>query len=169
MTGSARGDGLGEAGGSDTAWGGSGQRGRGRSVGDGHGRRHAADERPGPVLVARAACGLVADDRRFDDHVRRAADHDQVLDVVAPDQNQLALAIEVIGIDDAEAGLTCAPVGCRAQPPAERQAVEQEDHDEQDEDSRHHGSRGQELVVLEKTGQRLHASVRLSTQAPLKC
>ncbi|WP_237481780.1 hypothetical protein [Lichenibacterium dinghuense] len=92
-----------------------------------------------------------------------------MLDVVAPHQHELALPVEVVGVHDAEPGLAGPPVAGGTEPPAEQQAIEHEDDDEQDEDGGHHGGRRQQPVVLEKAGQRLHASVRLSTQAPLKC
>ncbi len=44
-------------------------------------------------------------DTRLDHHVDRAAGHDQVLHVVAPDENEAATAIEVGLLDDVEAPL----------------------------------------------------------------
>jgi hypothetical protein len=51
---------------------------------------------------------LGADDLGLDQNVRMLADHDEVFDVVTANKDELALAIEVEGVDDAQAGLTCA-------------------------------------------------------------
>ena len=92
-----------------------------------------------------------------------------MFDIVAPDEDQLALPVEVVGVDDAEPRLAGPAVRCRTQPSTEQKPVEQEDHEDEDDDRGNDRGIGQRLVVLEKSGQRLHATVRLSTQAPLKC
>jgi hypothetical protein len=61
------------------------------------------------ILVARAGFG--PDDLRLDEYVVRAADHDEMFDIVAPDYDELALAVEIEGIDDAEPHLPRAPAG----------------------------------------------------------
>ena len=55
------------------------------------GRRHAARRR--------------ADDGGLDKHVIRPADHDEMLDIVAAHQQQLALAVDIEHLDDPEPGL----------------------------------------------------------------
>lgn len=47
-----------------------------------------------------------AHDVAFDDEIIGAAQHDQMLDVVAPQQDELALPIEIVDIDDAEPRLS---------------------------------------------------------------
>lgn|GEM_PF-4873519 len=47
-----------------------------------------------------------AHDVAFDDEVVGAAQHDQMLDIVAPQQDELALSIEIVDIDDAEPRLS---------------------------------------------------------------
>jgi hypothetical protein len=42
------------------------------------------------------------DDIRFDDEVVRATDQQQMLDVVASQEDQLTLAVQVVDVDDAE-------------------------------------------------------------------
>jgi hypothetical protein len=53
-------------------------------------------------------------DRRFDQHVIGAADHDEMFDVVAADQNELALPVEIENIGHGQSRLL---------PAAARQAV----------------------------------------------
>ncbi|WP_439496743.1 hypothetical protein [Bosea sp. (in: a-proteobacteria)] len=73
----------------------------------------------------------------LDHNVRGAADHHQMLDIVAPDQHQLTLPVEVVDVDHAEAGLACpAPaLAPRSEAPARdppQQEREQRDQDEDD-------------------------------------
>jgi hypothetical protein len=49
-----------------------------------------------------------ADDVGLDDHVVGAADQEQVLHVVAPEQDELALPVEIVDVDDAEPRLPAA-------------------------------------------------------------
>ena len=54
-------------------------------------------------LLARAnRLRLGANDLRFDDDVVGAADHQEMLDIVAPHENELALSVEREGVDQAE-------------------------------------------------------------------
>jgi hypothetical protein len=50
-----------------------------------------------------AGSGNSADDVRLDDDVGRAADHQQMLDIVAPDQHEAAAPIHSGGIDHGKA------------------------------------------------------------------
>jgi hypothetical protein len=60
-----------------------------------------------------------ADDVRLDHDVVGAAHKEQVLDVVAPQEDELPMAIEVVDVDDAKPGLAgaAAVVGERQPPP----------------------------------------------------
>ena len=49
-----------------------------------------------------------AHDIGFDHHIVEAADQKQMLDIVPPQKHELALAVELVDVDDAEARLTCA-------------------------------------------------------------
>ncbi|MFC3265185.1 hypothetical protein ACFOEX_02265 [Camelimonas abortus] len=84
------------------------------------------------------AQAMAADDARLDDHVGRAADHDQVLHMVAPHQHKLALVVEVIDVHDSKPRLARARP-CRGGPlPAGRDAPQDESkdhhHDEDDDE-----------------------------------
>jgi hypothetical protein len=54
----------------------------------------------------------------FDHDVRDTADHDQVFDIVAPDQDELTLAVEIVDVDDAEARLASATAALPSHPQA---------------------------------------------------
>jgi hypothetical protein len=56
----------------------------------------------------------------LDDEVVGAPDEQQVLDVVAPEEDQLALAVEVVDVDDAESGLAGAAAILRSHADARR-------------------------------------------------
>ena len=67
--------------------------------------------------LARFACvarGLGAHDRTFDEQVVGAADHEQMLDVVAAHDDELAMTVEVVGVDDAEPWLAGASTAAQA-------------------------------------------------------
>jgi hypothetical protein len=74
-----------------------------------------------------------ADDVRLDDDVVRAADEQEMLDVVAPQQDELTLAIEVIDVDDPEAGLASAAAVLR-----------RDTHTSAGEPAKHHGNEGKQ-------------------------
>jgi hypothetical protein len=59
-------------------------------------------------LATLDAHGLHAHDLPFDQQVIRPADHDQMLDIVAAHQHELAMAVEIESVDDSEARLACA-------------------------------------------------------------
>ena len=52
------------------------------------------------IALARRREGAV--DLGFDQNVVRAADHDEVFDVVTPDQDELALSVEAESVDEAQ-------------------------------------------------------------------
>ena len=72
-----------------------------------------------------------------DENVCRAADHDEMLDVIAPHQHQLALTVERKRIDQAETRLPGSPARGNAQPMPEHESVEKIE-DQQRGDSRHY-------------------------------
>ncbi|WP_291954175.1 hypothetical protein [Chelatococcus sp.] len=47
-----------------------------------------------------------AQDSAFDDDIGGPADHDEMLDIVAPQQNQLSPLIEIEGVDHSKTGLS---------------------------------------------------------------
>jgi hypothetical protein len=59
------------------------------------------------------------------ENVARAADHDEVLDVIAPHQHQLALAVERKCLDQAEARLSRSAARGDAQAMPEDEPVEE--------------------------------------------
>ena len=66
-----------------------------------------------PVLARAGGAGRDAHDVGLDDEIVRAADEQEVLDVVPPQEDELALAVEVVDVDDAEPGLARAPAVLR--------------------------------------------------------
>jgi hypothetical protein len=71
-------------------------------------------------------------DLRFDQDVVGAADHDEVFDVVAPDQDELALSIETERVDEAQPRLA-RPPSRDAQPMREHQPIDdRQDHQRSD-------------------------------------
>jgi hypothetical protein len=77
------------------------------------GRRFRAGD--GGPLLHRLAAGHGADDIGFHHDIGRAADHQQMLDVVAPDQHQPPAAVDGGGVDHRQPRHP-PPVGVGAQP-----------------------------------------------------
>ena len=72
--------------------------------------------------------GERAIDLGFDQNVVGPADHDQMLDVVAPDQHKLSLPVEAERVDETQARLSRTP-SRHAQPVSEHEPVEdRQDH-----------------------------------------
>ena len=90
---------------------------------------------------------LGPDDLRLDQNVVRAADHDEMFGVVAPDDDKLALAVEIEGIDDAQPQLPAA--AGHPQPPAESQTEDEQDQQGRDDQREGGGAIGQGLVSTE--------------------
>jgi hypothetical protein len=77
------------------------------------------------------------DDVRLDDDVVRAADKKEMFDIVAPEQDQLPVAIEVVDIHDPEPGLACpAAIARQSQPPSRQAPQHQRKQRQQHEDDR---------------------------------
>jgi hypothetical protein len=95
-------------------------------------------------------------DRGFDQNIVRPADHDQMFDIVAPHQHELALSVEVEDIDDGESRLAPATVWhiepLAAQNPAQHG---DEQHDDGECDDRQ--QKQDELAVAEKITEDRHA------------
>jgi hypothetical protein len=67
-------------------------------------------------------------DLRFDQDVVRAADHDEVFDIVAPDQNELTLSVETERVDEAQPWLA-RPAPRHTQPMRKHKPVDdRQDH-----------------------------------------
>lgn len=73
--------------------------------------------------VARRLAGGHAHNRAFDHDVVRPPDHDQMLDIVAPHENKLAISVEVEGVDHAQSGLASA-LAPKSQPRSRQNTVE---------------------------------------------
>ena len=101
-------------------------------------------------------------DRGFDQHIVRPADHDQMFDIVAPYQHELALPIEIEHIDDGEPRLAPATVldveTLAVQDPAHHGNDDDHDDDEYGELQQN----GDELIVAKKT-----TDIRHAGRAPL--
>jgi hypothetical protein len=101
---------------------GRGNLGRGyRGRGLGRARRRLGLGRRGQIVFA--GRGKRAIDLRFDQNVVRAADHDQMLDVVAPHEHKLPLPIEAERVDETQSRLSCASPR-HAQPVGEHESVQ---------------------------------------------
>jgi hypothetical protein len=96
---------------------GRGDRGRGL----GRARRRLGLRRRGQIVFP--GRGKRAIDLRFDQNVVRAADHDQMLDVVAPHEHKLPLPIEAERVDETQSRLSCASPR-HAQPVGEHESVQ---------------------------------------------
>jgi hypothetical protein len=72
-------------------------------------------------------------DRRFDQNVVGASDHDQMLDIISPDQHELALAVEIEHVGHGESRLRPAAAG-EAEPLAEQQPPQQSEDQHNDDD-----------------------------------
>jgi len=66
---------------------------------------------------------------RLQQNVVRPADHDQVFDIVAPDEHQLALPVEAESVNQPEPRLA-GPSARNAQPMGEREPIENRQNDE---------------------------------------
>jgi hypothetical protein len=96
-------------------------------------------------------------DLRFDQNVVRPSDHDQMLDIVAPDEDQLALAIETERVHEAKPRLACPPAR-NAQPMGENQSIKDRKDDECGDTARRQESRLNDPIIRErKLIQPLHA------------
>jgi hypothetical protein len=96
----------------------------------------AIDERFGPVRtlidgLGGKPCARRADDIGLDDHIVWAANQKQVLDIVATQQDELPLTVEIINVNDAEPRLTGAPVVRRNGQPAAGQSAKDESKERQ--------------------------------------
>lgn len=104
-----------------------------------------------------ARCGGLAHrrtaDRGFDHNIIGPADHDQMFDVVAPHQHQLALPVEVENIDKGEPRLAPAIARPIELPSAENSAQHDDKHADRDDDEREQKN-GDEAV---KNTEDLHA------------
>ena len=110
---------------------------------DRHGARQRFGLAPSAVAAAsRRAPARGAHDIGFDHDVARAADHQQMLDIVAADQDQPAASVDGRGIDHREAGLAAArrrraqPLGAEAAH-QEGGHADQGEHDDECEEESH--------------------------------
>ena len=157
---------------------------RSRGLGGGLGRRFGRGRRPGRyefgsprrrawheqrrslAVLARRVRGAI--DLRLDQNVVRPSDHDQVFDVVAPDEHQLALPIEAERIDQPEPRLA-GPSARNAQPTSERQPVQNRQNDENGDPAGQKEADLQDPIVRErKVTQPLHAQSKTSAPSAMK-
>ena len=79
--------------------------------------------------ISRASARTICE---FDQHVVGSADHHEMFDIIAAHENQLALPVEIEGIDDAEARLTGSPAARHMQPAAECQTENEQNQESRD-------------------------------------
>jgi len=101
------------------------------------------------VFVAQTSLArLGPNDLGFDQNVIGAADHDQMFDIVAADDDELALAIKIEGVDNAKTQLTAAPAR-HPQPTPERQTEHQQNQERRNNKGYGRCAVGQSLVSTE--------------------
>ncbi|HME85772.1 MAG TPA: hypothetical protein VKG91_14785 [Roseiarcus sp.] len=122
-----------------------GDRGRGRERLRRARRRLGLGRRPQIVFAGR---GKRAIDLRFDQNVVRAADHDQMLDVVAPHQNKLPLPVEAERVHETQSRLS-RPSPRDAQPVGEHESVQNRQNHQRGEAAGHQESDLDHTVVGE--------------------
>jgi hypothetical protein len=93
--------------------------------------------------------GRGADDFAFDQNVVRAADHNKMFDIIAPDQNQAAAGVDGEGVENTEPGLAVA-ARIADRKPASGQApyADKRQHDQRKYDAKRHDElhRGREFA-----------------------
>ena len=151
--------------------------GRERPRGRGFVERHGARERFGGAGAARGgdvAIGrLAAHDIGFDQDVGRAADHDQVFDIVAAHDHELAAAIDGAGFDHRETRLASArggaaeAVGAEAAHEPGRRADQREYDDEGDEEAHREWCLRAEKVEHKRPRARSRVGCAASTRSSL--
>ena len=151
---------------------------RDRGFGGGLGRRFGCGRRPGRygfgsphrrarheqrrslAVLARRDRGAI--DLRLDQNVVRPPDHNQVFDVVAPDEHQLALPVEAEGVDQPEPRLA-GPSAGNTQTMSESQPVQNRQNDEDGDPAGQKEADLQDPIVRErKITQPLHAQSKTS-------
>jgi hypothetical protein len=98
-------------------------------------------------VAHRHKSGLAADDFGLNDQIVRPAQHDQMFDIIAANDHQLPLAIELKGVDQTEPGLAAPYLSGHPQPPRKDEPInERKDKNSEDEHQRGGGVH-QELIV----------------------
>jgi hypothetical protein len=106
---------------------------------------------------------LGTDDRGFDDHIVRAADHNEVFDIIAAHDHELPLPVHLKGIDDAEPLLPASPAR-QFDATAENNAEENKDKRHADQKAHRRQNEG-ECAILSKSTQELHVLGSLTSAA----
>ena len=110
-----------------------------------------------PRIVAQSRVApFRADDLGFDHKIVRTADHDEMLDIIAPDDHQLAVAVEVEGVDDAEPRQPRPAVARRFQPSSESEAINEKDKRRCEQEGERPDDERQTLVFKNSVDQGLH-------------
>ncbi|HEY5226654.1 MAG TPA: hypothetical protein VIJ06_07680 [Methylovirgula sp.] len=105
------------------------------------------------ILVAASRLG--PNDLGFDQNVVGAADHHQMFDIVTTDDDELALTVEIEGVDNAEPHLPGSPA--RHSEPAPKGEPKDQEHEDCGDENRHGGGGDHQTFVLgEKTIQGGH-------------
>ena len=110
-------------------------------------RRRLGLGRRGQIVFP--GCGKRAIDLRFDQNVIRAADHHQMLDVVAPDQHKLSLPVEAERVHETQSRLS-RPSPRDAQPMGEHESVQNRQNHQPGEAAGHQESDLNHGVVRER-------------------
>jgi hypothetical protein len=107
---------------------------------------------------------LRAHDGALDQHIIGAADHEQVLYVVATHDDQLPVPVEIVRVNDAKARLA-ATAAVAPQTRAEQDAEQQDERDSDNQDRRQRQEPAEDLVVSNEVVEELHTRP-LSLHAP---
>jgi hypothetical protein len=98
-------------------------------------------------VTHRCKSWLAPDDFSLDHQIVRAAQHDQMFDIVAANDHQLPLAVEVKGVHQTEPGLTPACLSGHPQPPREDEPIKERKDKNGDDEHQRNGGVHQELIV----------------------
>ena len=88
-------------------------------------------------------------DLRFEQDVVRAADHHQMFDIVAADENELPLSIEAERVDQPQSGLARPSAG-NAQPVREQEPIDDRQRHQGRNPAKHQKSDLNDTVVAER-------------------
>jgi hypothetical protein len=91
--------------------------------------------------------GLASDNLGLNDQIVGPAQHDQMFDIVATNDHQLSLAIEVKGVHEAQSGLTPTDLTGHAQPPCEYEPINERKDKNGDDEHQRDGGVHHEFIV----------------------
>jgi hypothetical protein len=98
------------------------------------------------ALIPPAFARFDSGDFGFDQEIVGAADHDEMFGIVAADDDELALTVEIEGIDDAKPRLA-GPAARQAQPTPEQHLTNRKQQEDPDEKGQEPSTHHQRLII----------------------